>query len=225
MPIENIKTYKLMIDMAVPVNIAGLILSAGLSSRMQGFKPLLAFGEQTIIEHAIETLRTAGIRDILVVVGYGAERLIPILGKHAVGWVLNSRFRQEMFTSIRIGVAHLKKDLDAFFLLPVDTPFVRPSTLKKMMAIFQSNRTDLVRPCYRGRHGHPPLIPASMIPSILSFKNTGGLRALLSESDIRKYHLECDDPGVLIDLNTREDYEKAMNRDLTDGVPISHDRN
>lgn len=187
---------------------------------MQGFKPLLPFGGRTIIEHEIETLRTAAIRNILVVLGYGAERLIPVLRKRAVDWVLNPRFRQEMFTSICIGVKHLETDIDAFFLLPVDTPFVRPSTLQRMIAVFESNRTDLVRPCYRGKRGHPPLIPASMIPSILDFKHPGGLRTLLSETDIRTHDLECEDPGILIDLNTRQDYENAMNTESSDGRKI-----
>ena len=131
-----------MIHMTAPVNIAGLILSAGLSSRMQGFKPLLPFGGQTIIEHEIDTLRTAGIRDILVVVGYGAERLIPVLRKRSVDWVLNPRFRQEMFMSICVGIKHLKTDLDAFFLLPLDTPFVRLATLKRIIAVFESTLVE-----------------------------------------------------------------------------------
>ncbi|MDF2874967.1 MAG: metal dependent phosphohydrolase, partial [Sporomusa sp.] len=60
-------------------NIAALILAAGFSSRMGAFKPLLPFGESSVIETVVNTFRQAGVADIRVVVGWQAERLRPVL--------------------------------------------------------------------------------------------------------------------------------------------------
>ena len=48
-----------------------LILAAGLSSRMKGFKPLLPLGDKTVLEQTISRFLDAGIdkSDILVVIG------------------------------------------------------------------------------------------------------------------------------------------------------------
>ena len=49
--------------------VAAIILAAGQSSRMGAFKPLLPFGDTTVIEHTIDYLRRGGIETIIVVVG------------------------------------------------------------------------------------------------------------------------------------------------------------
>ena len=50
-----------------PLPLAGLISAAGLSSRMGAFKPLLPFGEGTIISRCVENMRLAGAEKVLIV--------------------------------------------------------------------------------------------------------------------------------------------------------------
>ena len=54
-------------------NVAAILLAAGRSRRMGAFKPLLPFGESTVIESCLESLRSTGIEDIIVVVGHRAD--------------------------------------------------------------------------------------------------------------------------------------------------------
>jgi CTP:molybdopterin cytidylyltransferase MocA len=35
------------------------------------------------------------------------------------------------------------------------------------------------------------------------------MRALLAHSEVTSLNVDCDDPGILIDLDTPEDYERA----------------
>lgn len=53
---------------------AGLILSAGFSSRMKDFKPLMKIGGRTPLQMLIESFSIAGIKDIFVVVGHNADQ-------------------------------------------------------------------------------------------------------------------------------------------------------
>ena len=55
--------------------VAAILLAAGRSQRMGAFKPLLPFGETTVIRRCIQNLRQAGVEDIVVVLGHRAEEL------------------------------------------------------------------------------------------------------------------------------------------------------
>ncbi len=55
------------------------MLAAGRSSRMGEFKPLLPFGEETVIGWVVANLRGAGVARIHVVTGFKAEALAPEL--------------------------------------------------------------------------------------------------------------------------------------------------
>ena len=201
---------------------SALILSAGSSSRMGAFKPLLPLGEETLIERAIGLFRGAGVADVTAVLGHRAECVLPLLGRHGVRPVFNDLYDEGMFSSLRAGVGALDRSRRAFFLLPVDIPFVRQGTLLSLMDAFLGGETDVCRPCFRGRRGHPPLIASALIPAIEGFDGTGGLRALLARYRGRTVDVAVEDPGILLDVDTREDYEGAQKALAGDGGFINN---
>jgi choline kinase len=76
----------------------GVILAAGKGSRLNGTagdkpKCLVEAGGITLIDRQIRSLRSAGIDDIVVVVGYQADRVRAACGP-AVTYVENSRFAE-----------------------------------------------------------------------------------------------------------------------------------
>jgi len=190
-------------------DVAALVLAAGRSSRMGKFKPLLPLGEHTLIEQVIKNIRAASIQQILVVVGHQAETLIPVLERNQVSWVENPDYTPEMFLSVKVGIKRLQKSTPAFFLQPCDMPFVSPQTYGKLLSAFNPEHMDIIRPRYLNNNGHPVLISASKIPSMAMYSGDGGLRFLVRQQGWRIADLECNDPGITIDLNFPEDYEHA----------------
>ena len=76
----------------------GIILAAGRGLRLNGEtgstpKCLMEIGGSTLLERQIEALRAAGVDDIVVVVGYRAER-VRRAGGEGVRYVENTRFDQ-----------------------------------------------------------------------------------------------------------------------------------
>lgn len=190
-------------------NIAAVILAAGRSSRMGQFKPLMPMGPERVIERVIGLFREAGVPDLLVVTGHEAHRLLPVLEMRGVRGVMNPDWERGMFSSVQAGVGRLDAACRAFFLMPADMPLVRPETIRLLLDAFERGGMDVCRPCYQGKRGHPPLISAALIPPILTFAEPGGLRALLARYRHRSADVACDDPGILIDLDTPEDLEKT----------------
>lgn len=188
--------------------IGALVLAAGYSSRMGSFKPLLSLGGITVIERVIHTFRQAGIMDITVVVGYRSYELIPVLDRLGVRYVFNENYDTGMFSSIVKGVQSLQPETEAFFLLPGDMPLVKSHTVRLLCRAFHKGEPDIVYPVFQQHRGHPPLIGASCFAEILSGSGIGGLRQILKEHEDKAYNVEVLDEGILLDLDTREDYQQ-----------------
>jgi CTP:molybdopterin cytidylyltransferase MocA len=193
-------------------DLAAVIPAAGYSRRMGAFKPLLPFGSGTVIEQVISTVRQAGIETIRVVVGWQADRLIPVLERLGVAWVMNERFAEGMYTSIQAGVHNLPTGVAAFFLLPGDLPLVRSATLTRLIAEWDARPGGILYPCHEGRRGHPPLIASAYIPEILADTPHGGLRGLLAHHAQDAHDIDVADSGVLMDLDTPDEYQESLRR-------------
>lgn len=190
--------------------IGALILAAGYSRRMGTLKPLLPLGSKLVIEHILYTVAEADIAQVTVILGYQAERIIPVLERYAVNWIINENFSTGMYGSIQTGVRALAPELHGFLLWPGDLPLVRGETLVKLYSTFDEGRKGIIYPCFQSHCGHPPLISASYIPAILAKEEPGGLKSLLARHPDDALEVECDDPGILFDLDTPEDYRQAL---------------
>ncbi|MGO9420053.1 nucleotidyltransferase family protein, partial [Roseiarcus sp.] len=102
--------------------VAAIVLAAGRSSRMGEFKPLLPFGEETVIGWVVANLRGAGVARIHVVTGFKAEALAPELCRLGVTIAHNADFEGGVMSSVQTGVAGLPAEMEAFLLMPVDMP-------------------------------------------------------------------------------------------------------
>ncbi|MBI5890978.1 MAG: NTP transferase domain-containing protein [Nitrosomonadales bacterium] len=188
--------------------LAALILAAGYSSRMDRFKPLMRLDGRTVIEAAVDTFRNAGIGRIAVVTGHEAERLEPVLKYMGIPAVRNPDFARGMYSSMQAGIKSLSGDVDACFLLPADVPLVRPATVKAMAERHESSHPSIVYPVFDGRPGHPTLIARRLFGEILAEDGAGELGALLQRHQAESSKVHVFDEGVLLDMDTPEDYER-----------------
>lgn len=187
-----------------------LIPTAGYSSRMGFFKPLQIIQSSLVIEKTIQTFQLAGIEDIRVVVGYKGDLLIPVLERLGVQVIVNENYSQGMYSSIMAGVQTFEEDIEGFFLLPGDYPFICPETIKQLLRSFEDSETgDIIYPTYQEQRGHPPIISTRCCAAILMGSPAGGLRDLLDNSHFTQFNCPVNDAGSLIDLDTGSDYRHA----------------
>ncbi len=193
-------------------DIAALVLAAGFSSRMHGFKPLLPCNDTPMVETVIALFKACGIHDIVVVTGHNHETLAPVIENRGGRPVLNPGFKAGMLSSIQKGTAQIPDHADGFFLLPVDIPAVRPATVRLMIQAFQENPSRIVMPCFNGTTGHPPLIPARFREEILGLDEKSTLRDLFSARKDRVLPLDVFDRGILMDADDREGYKQVCEK-------------
>ena len=195
-----------------PQKVSAVILAAGFSSRLKDFKPLLLLGEMTLLERAIRLFHQNRISDTLVVVGYRSEDLIPLLQSFGAGWVVNESYREGMFSSVIAGLSRLEADREAFFLLPMDIPLVRPRTIRDLLTAYPKAGKQILYPTFQGRRGHPPLIAAAFAEEIRLWKGEGGLRSFLGQYETQSLEVEVADEYILRDIDTAADYQELILR-------------
>lgn len=192
------------------MKFGAVILAAGLSSRMDGFKPLLHIGEKSLLAHCHDLFSAVAIDEQVVVVGHHLSEIVAEASLLGLAWCENRDYRSGMFSSVRCGVSALSAGIDAFFLLPVDIPLVRAATLTAILAAFPAHNDTVIFPTFVGRRGHPSLIPASLIPAILLQDGDGRLEGLLCRQ--RGIDLAVWDEGILLDVDTPADLDGLRQR-------------
>lgn len=196
-----------------------VLLAAGLSSRMEAFKPMLPFGSSTISIHLVTMLKDMGIDPIVVVVGYRGEELKEHLFFTGVRFAENERYEKtQMFDSVKIGIRAISKDCERLMVLPVDLPAIMPETIRQLMMI----DAPIIRTACHGAFGHPIMLWSQVAEQMLDYEGDGGLRKAVENSGIAITSLEVEDEGIYRDMDTREQYEKLLdwNYQRGQGYPV-----
>ena len=181
---------------------AAVIAAAGLSSRMNEFKPLLCFGTDTMISTVIRNLREAGVGEIVVVTGYKSEVLRSYLKEFDVHICENPRYAEtKMYDSLCMGIQALEEPYDYVFVTPGDVPLVQPATIRKM----QETRCKMARPVCGEEPGHPVMFSKGILPELLTYQGKDGLRGAMEALETPITEVPVNDEGVLVDVDTPED--------------------
>jgi molybdenum cofactor cytidylyltransferase len=107
-----------------------------------------------------------------------------------------------MFSSVKEGLKHVESE--KFFLTPGDHPLVKKDTY----AALANTEGDIVIPVYKGIKGHPVLMKSAFINQILQGSEYASLWDFIKEREITL--VDTDDPGILVDIDTLSDYERAL---------------
>ncbi len=188
--------------------LGGLILAAGLSSRMGDYKPLMDVDGRSMIGRVIDMMRNAGARTIVVVTGHRREELEEHLKKEQVEFVFNPDYATtQQLESLKLGLHALMGRCEQIMISPADVPLVSPKTVKTLMNL----EGDFIRPLFHGEAGHPVFLKADWLPYIENYDGPGGLKgAVESNARLQLVSLEVTDKGVILDNDTKEDLERLF---------------
>jgi len=200
-------------------DVAAILLAAGRSRRMGRFKPLLPFGESTVIESCLASLRSADIEDIIVVVGHRAADVREQLRDYDLGFAFNPDPESEMSASIARGVELTNPQAEAVLITPVDQPAVPGEIIRQLIDEWRHTRGRLIQPEHNGRGGHPVLIDLVYRNELLTLDAERGLRALFDAHRREVRRVAVESPYVARDMDTWEDYV-ALHQEVFGVLPV-----
>lgn len=201
---------------------AAVILAGGLSTRMKQPKPLLQLGEETITDHIVSIFSNEEV-DTYLVLGHRQDEVRAGIKKRNITIIYNPDYEQGMFSSVQAGVSHLRSGYQAFFVLPVDIPLVRPATVRRLLDESPVCPDNTIYPVFHGKRGHPPLIPSGLIPSILDWQKPGGLKAVLESLERQPHEVPVPDGNILLDIDSPDDYTAMLKRYLRYEIPTDEE--
>jgi molybdenum cofactor cytidylyltransferase len=191
--------------------ISGILLAAGESRRMGSPKALLLYQGQTFIERICTAFLTAGVDELIVVLGARAAELRQALPLHpSLRTVENPRYFQGQLSSLMTGIGALSPASEAAVVNLVDHPLVTAETIKALIASFRAAPLPLLIAAYQGRRGHPVLFSSQVYGEILAAPLDQGAKVVVRKDPSRVRELQLDDPGILADIDTPQDYARYI---------------
>jgi molybdenum cofactor cytidylyltransferase len=200
-------------EAVVDNSLAAVVLAAGESRRMGRPKQLLPFGEHTILERVVDTLLTAGVGKVVVVLGHLAERVRAVLGERRVKVVINESYRQGMLSSVKCGVRAISADYDAVLLALGDQPHIECAVVSEVIRAYRAGNAGIVIPRYGAKRGHPIIIDLRKYrESIGNLPEDVGLNVLMQEhaDDVRLIDVATED--IIRDIDVPDDYTRELAR-------------
>jgi len=187
-----------------------LILAAGSSRRMGTQKLLLPFGKSTMIETVIENVLNSYIEHVMVVLGANQEKIRDTIGNSAVQFCHNEEHEKGMLSSVICGIRALPEDALTALIYLGDQPGIPPAVTNSVIDAYNEELVGIVIPVHNHRRGHPLLVDMKYRKEIEHLDLEEGLRALRHHFPQDVMEVEVDEPGILMDIDTREDYRKAQ---------------
>ncbi len=206
---------------------AAIVLAAGRSERMGRPKALLDFRGQPFVVRILQALEALDVKLRVVVLGPDAPRIRPVLAAHecliidptsATGPLPLPLARE--IDSLRAALGAVRPLLpQAALAWPVDLPHVRVDTIRRLLEGHARSGAAAVVPTFADRRGQPVVWDQALFDELevspLASRTGPGAILEAHASDILP--VSVDDPAVLDDLNTPEDYERLvreLNRDI-----------
>ncbi len=183
--------------------IAGIVLAAGMSTRMGRNKLLIEIDGRPMVARAADAALTAGLDPVVVVTGHDAGNVRTALAGRSVVCVHNPDFVTGMLGSLKAGISALPAEAEGAAVCLGDMPDIEAAHITRLLASFDGERRICVPVC-QGRRGHPVVFGRAYFPEILSLTADVGARAVVRAHADAVRHVDMDDEAILTDLDTPE---------------------
>lgn len=191
--------------------VTGILLAAGAGSRFGGGKLLhtLSGGERLGVR-AWRNLRAA--LPVVIVVVRDTDRETEAVFRDAGASVVPC-------ADAHLGMGHslacavrARRQAAGWVIALADMPSVSPGTIRAVAGRIATG-AGIVVPFYRGQRGHPVGFSAGFGEQLIGLTGDSGARAILQGNPQALERIDVDDPGVLQDVDTREDARRLESGD------------
>ena len=181
------------------MNVAGVLLGGGSSTRFGRPKLEERLGGRRLLDIACENFLLAGLEPV-VYCGPGdpEDKRVRRAGRG-----------DEMIGTLRSGLRTLPEGPFAF--APADMPALSPELIRMLLETFLDGRHEFLVPSYDRQRGHPAF--ARDQEPFFRLGDTDGAREVFHVAGDALFHVRVDTADVLFDVDTPEDLAAAASAD------------
>lgn len=184
-------------------SIVGILLAAGTSRRFGTDKltQCLPNGDRVAVRACRNLL--AGSDQVLAVIRPGAERLGHLLQAEGANVQICDDADQGMGSSLAFAIRACPATT-GYLIALADMPWIMPTTIQKVAAVIRSGAM-LAAPCWQGRRGHPVGFSSILKSELSVLHGDSGAKGIIQTHSHELHLIDCDDAGVLRDIDTPND--------------------
>jgi molybdenum cofactor cytidylyltransferase len=185
-------------------DLRGLLLCAGASTRFGGDKLLaVARGESDPIAVRAARNLLAGAGNATAVIRPGDDVLRRALEGAGCAVIESVRSREGMGGSLADAVASAR-DAAGWIVALGDMPSIDPRTIAQVRQQLELGALIAAPVDRSGQRGHPVGFGATLRDALLALQGDVGARLVVSHHHDQVVPVPVDDPGIFIDIDTRE---------------------
>ena len=204
---KNAKKKKILPAADKKNKIGAVIAAAGKFDEEEGISPFMKLGSISLIRRVILIFQQAQVDHIVVITGYQAYELEHHLASSGVIFIHNENFEtSDKFESFKLGLDFLQDKCDKVFFASLGIPMVMPETLRKMT----ESESMITVPSFQKKSGHPLLIDARVIPSLLEYQGTDGMQGAMQEAGWEKEFMHVEDEGIILSVENISKLEDSL---------------
>ncbi|MEY3871837.1 MAG: hypothetical protein RLZZ296_832 [Pseudomonadota bacterium] len=194
-----------------PFSAAAVLLAAGAGGRM-GYKAksLLELDGVPLIHRQIMALQSAGVTELVVVLGHHASEIAPRLKDFSVTLVTNVNPDSSPISSQRLGMQSLSGQTDAVLMALADQPLINAQDVRQLLDAFEQRPegTNLLFPLVQGQPGNPVIFTAAVRCEMLACPPEVGCKQWRQQHAQQVHAYDCSNPHFVQDVDTPEDIDK-----------------
>lgn len=197
------------------MNVSAIVMAAGLSKRMSRNKLKMKINNKYIFEYILETIKNCGTCFSEIIVVAKDDVVLRKAGELGYKYVENEMPHLGQSVSVKLGIENTNM-ANGYMFLVADQPFIKESTIKKLLAVFEKNPNSIIVACYNGINSNPVIFPEIFREHLLRLEgDTGGRIIIKNNPDkIIKVHIQSDDE--FMDIDTMEDYVVAAEKKVAE---------
>jgi molybdenum cofactor cytidylyltransferase len=190
--------------------IAGIVLAAGMGSRMGQTKQLLSFGATTLLGEVVQSARRSDLAQVIVVLGHCAKEIEEKTDLSGTHIVINRHYTEGQATSLRAGLDAVNRQYSGAMFLLADQPLVDRQILNTLIAAWQKCKRQILIPCHNGVRGNPVIVGTPLFSALSRITGDRGARVMFEAYRDRIEKIEIHNPAILTDVDTKEDYRRLL---------------
>ena len=181
---------------------------------MQALEWALPFRKKTILQSVVDQLVKTDADEIILVTNPPSVEKVKDLGLEGVKIVINYDYKQGMTSSIKRGIIGCNKESQGFMICLADMPLIKADEYNRIINSFNQHfpldDLSIAIPFFDGDKGNPVIFSTRYREKILDHKEAEGCREIVKENIAHQVRVEMDNPHVLSDIDTKEDYTRLI---------------
>ena len=186
--------------------------------RMGYPKALLPLGSDVFLTHILRVLRNVGLPKPVIILGKTASVVRTIIGNWTADVLVNPDPGRGQLSSIQMGLSHLNPESRAGMIWPVDQPAVSEDLIRRLTQVFIDSEAKIALPKRGNKRGHPAVFHRSLFQEFMDAPLEEGPKKILLRHQDAIVELPTDEPAVVKDIDTPEDYEALTGESLTEAL-------